>query len=383
MNIDSNNILNVNYKVLCARADHQVFKVVDGKLTIVESPIDKIIYFLFRSTIQSQVRQAISDVVRNYQPKENLETFYFEKLNRLSTAVFDRSEITPTEVESLTKISFREETDSRMKELRLAEKLGVGCTPISEGCSGAYFINNIHGKKLFVFKPDDESSLSGNSPKLRSKIVYFFRKLFESSILTNNCKQEESSLSEVRASILDNQLGLNIVPKTITTNFNSKHFVGNEKNKKGSLQTFVTATMAKDADTSKVKAEEFKKLVILDFLIGNEDRHNGNWMVDENNKIHAIDNGMSFPCAHLKKGLFNAKHIYEWRHHPLAQTQFEASDVAKLENINSAELNLDTQQLEMMELRISVLKKVMEKGKTMAFLGEIQTEQHYEAALSA
>jgi hypothetical protein len=40
---------------------------------------------------------------------------------------------------------------------------------------------------------------------------------------------------------------------------------------------------------------EFQKLAMFDFIIGNTDRHSGNWMVDEQHKLRAIDHGLSFP----------------------------------------------------------------------------------------
>jgi len=43
--------------------------------------------------------------------------------------------------------------------------------------------------------------------------------------------------------------------------------------------------------TTKEGREEFFKLMFLDFITGNDDRHSGNWLVTKDKKVLAIDNG--------------------------------------------------------------------------------------------
>jgi len=46
-----------------------------------------------------------------------------------------------------------------------------------------------------------------------------------------------------------------------------------------------------DMLTTKEGREEFFKLMLLDFISGNDDRHSGNWLVTKDKKVLAIDNG--------------------------------------------------------------------------------------------
>ena len=85
-----------------------------------------------------------------------------------------------------------------------------------------------------------------------------------------------------------------LVPVTVSTE--------GQKGDTGSMQSFVPD--AKTAyeiwvDGSKEKygssEEDMHRAAAFDFVMGNVDRHPGNWMVDRSGKIHLIDNGLSLP----------------------------------------------------------------------------------------
>jgi len=44
--------------------------------------------------------------------------------------------------------------------------------------------------------------------------------------------------------------------------------------------------------------EEFQKAAIFDYLTGNSDRHEGNWLFSPEGKMHLIDHGLTFPHKH-------------------------------------------------------------------------------------
>lgn len=96
-----------------------------------------------------------------------------------------------------------------------------------------------------------------------------------------------------------------LVPPTILRTINGK---------RGSLQAFVKgAKVAHDvADARKFDGEkDLRRSAIFDLMVGNTDRHAGNWMITESSgKLALIDNGLAFPnqkrVHNLRSGLVNA-----------------------------------------------------------------------------
>lgn len=91
-----------------------------------------------------------------------------------------------------------------------------------------------------------------------------------------------------RASFLvDKFLGLHLVPPTI---------IRDVEGRVGSLQEFIPdakSGLEINEQTRDALASEFYKLGVLDFIIWNSDRARHNYLVTDN-KVHAIDNGLSF-----------------------------------------------------------------------------------------
>ncbi|CAF1374009.1 unnamed protein product, partial [Didymodactylos carnosus] len=82
---------------------------------------------------------------------------------------------------------------------------------IAQGSSGSYFVRNLEGKTIGVFKPKDEEPYGRHNPKWRK----WLQKnccpcCFGRSCLVPN----QGYLSEAGASLIDTKLGLNLVPKT-------------------------------------------------------------------------------------------------------------------------------------------------------------------------
>ncbi|WP_433603065.1 hypothetical protein ACQPXH_15720 [Nocardia sp. CA-135953] len=79
-------------------------------------------------------------------------------------------------------------------------------------------------------------------------------------------------------------LGFDRVPPTV---------VRNTPQGRGSVQRWITAAKSLDHDQyPRVQQEE---MAVLDYVIGNTDRHKGNYLTDVNGSIIAIDHGYSFP----------------------------------------------------------------------------------------
>ncbi|THD28724.1 Phosphatidylinositol 4-kinase type-ii [Fasciola hepatica] len=243
---------------------------------------------------------------------------------------------------------------------------GVYPERIYQGSSGSYFVKDIDNNKIGVFKPKDEEPYGHLNPKWTKWMhKHCCPCCFGRSCLVPN----QGYISEAGASLVDERLKLNIVPKTKVVRLVSESFnysaVDRAKSrtkqhvasrfpelgrhfhrlglppKIGSFQLFVDS--CRDADywlrrfdnesLPKPTADElqlqFEKLVVLDYVIRNTDRGNDNWLIryevselSENThedfhaewgvvkmpqiQVFAIDNGLAFPV----------KHPNEWRAYP-------------------------------------------------------------------
>ncbi|RUS81541.1 hypothetical protein EGW08_010711 [Elysia chlorotica] len=250
----------------------------------------------------------------------------------------------------------------------LAIEANVFPERIYQGSSGSYFVKNIEGKIIAVFKPKDEEPYG----KLNPKWTKWMHKLCCPCCFGRSCLvPNQGYLSEAGASLVDEKLGLGVVPKTKVVRLASETFnysaidrakartkrniynrvpiVGKHFNriglppKTGSFQLFVNGF--KDADywlrrfdnealpesTAKKFQLMFERVVVLDYIIRNTDRGNDNWLIkyepastkptsqnqnDEDDEwsvvenpeiaVAAIDNGLAFPY----------KHPDEWRAYP-------------------------------------------------------------------
>lgn len=104
----------------------------------------------------------------------------------------------------------------------------------------------------------------------------------------------ETDLSNYRTEVLayeiDRKLGLKLVPPTVERTINGK---------KGSLQLFVK----NKKDNDGVKESELDKQMFFDYLIDNSDRHSGNFLQSNSDKLISIDNGLSMMNGHRMKEL--------------------------------------------------------------------------------
>jgi len=236
---------------------------------------------------------------------------------------------------------------------------GVYPQRIYQGSSGSYFVKNSEGKTIGVFKPKDEEPYG----RLNPKWTKWFHKLCCPCCFGRSCLiPNQGYMSEAGASLVDQKLGLNVVPKTkvvklASETFNylridvekarakkvvSEHFpkVGRRFHriglppKVGSFQTFVSEFKDADYHLRRFESEpldekttldfqlKFERLVILDYIIRNTDRGNDNWLIrykkpelmkkdeatDDKDEwvqvksaeidVAAIDNGLAFPIKH-------------------------------------------------------------------------------------
>jgi len=262
-----------------------------------------------------------------------------------------------------------------VRQAELAADQGVFPQRIYQGSSGSYFVKNLEGVTIGVFKPKDEEPYG----RLNPKWTKWMHRMCCPCCFGRSCLiPNQGYMSESGASLVDQKLGLNVVPKTkvvklASETFNylridvekskakkvvNEHFpkVGRRFNrlglppKKGSFQVFVSGY--KDADFHLRKFEssplapetstdfqlQFERLVVLDYIIRNTDRGNDNWLIHyEKGKpgtlegdnpeapvapqidVAAIDNGLAFPIKHPDSW---RAYPYHWAWLPAAKVPF-------------------------------------------------------------
>lgn len=114
---------------------------------------------------------------------------------------------------------------------------------------------------------------------------------------------------EMAAFEIDRAIGTNLVPPTDIMNATDGEMFAVPSGKapydnsnrtipgsRGMVQQFATDTrVARDVDPTEIIPTEYEKLAILDVVIGNTDRHRGNYLVsNKDNKLVAIDHNLAF-----------------------------------------------------------------------------------------
>ncbi|VDM17310.1 unnamed protein product [Hydatigera taeniaeformis] len=258
-----------------------------------------------------------------------------------------------------------------LKEAIEAINCSVFPERIYQGSSGSYFVKSRDGKKIAVFKPKDEEPYG----KLNPKWTKWMHKLCCPCFFGRSCLvPNQGYLSEVAASLVDEKLGLNIVPTTKVVKLASKTFnyraavraasqtkqrfadrfpdLGRHFHrlglppKVGSFQLFASGCQDAyywlnrfDADplpeeTQTSLQHQFEKLVVLDYVIRNTDRGNDNWLIryeppevsalpsersaDSSNSSSSSPPGIpKVTVVAIDNGLaFPFKHPDEWRAYP-------------------------------------------------------------------
>lgn len=148
------------------------------------------------------------------------------------------------------------------------------------GVSGAYVVTFEDGSKAVFKKPttqDLRPTIPVGTDHLREAAAYEVAKIVG--------MQDMVPATTLRAVAFSHQNEYDAKPVTVKA--------------VGSLQAWVpqakTAQWHNDTKIIHDGLRDWKRAAVFDFMIGNMDRHGGNWMVKEGGKLALIDHGLSFP----------------------------------------------------------------------------------------
>lgn len=305
--------------------------------------------------------------------KNEYEEIFFKRLSHLNEMAFDRTLINKKVLKCITpkyyhaykeflanflKLRPADITENAryyriaLKVIRLGLKLGVPPEPVSKGVNGTYFMRDLAGRRIGVFKPSDEEYLSENSASRIKKFRHLANTLpiCETFIFLQGGNAHKS---EEMASIISQKLKLYNVPITKVVALKSYQFYKKkEKHSKkrvkkiGSLQLYVSEaidagkalkigrswcllpdggryllkyTGRKGKIRQNLSQKDFIHMAVADFLIAQLDRHPGNWVIGE--QIFLIDNGATMPHKHSDSRISRLNQ-YAWRILPQAGIPF-------------------------------------------------------------
>ncbi|MBS4169220.1 hypothetical protein [Parachlamydia sp. AcF125] len=219
----------------------------------------------------------------------------------------------------------------QIEKAKLAAKLGL-ITAANKGKTGSYFVEWVSMQKGSEGKPAFKKigvfKLSNKETSWIIRLKNTFKQLFFGQLFYLNTKKLAQSKSEAAAFEISQFLGFQVVPGARVVKLGKKT---------GTMQRFLDgyqeARKVKYLFNDKANFTEqgwrqFQEMTLCDFLIGNFDRHDDNWLikVNEEGKIHdikAIDNAHSFPEKNIWLIKVAARNQYKWRRFPIAEYDYD------------------------------------------------------------
>jgi len=261
-----------------------------------------------------------------------------------------------------------------------------------EGVNGTYFLKDRGGRKIGVFKPQDEEGSSEHNPKYkkggRAASASAQRRGswmgvgtgggVTSSNVRKDFKVGEASYREVAAYLLDRKHHFYGVPNTCMVKL---FYPGWKSEKVGSLQEFVMNDGASwDIGPGIFPVKEVHKIGILDLHIFNTDRHGGNILLCENDdgmySLTPIDHGYSLPTS-LDRAWF------DWLTWPQSRVPFDEETKRYIDSIDAEDdakmlktyLPIPNESILIMKISTMLLKKGVHHNLTLSQIGTIASRK--------
>jgi len=244
-----------------------------------------------------------------------------------------------------------------------------------EGINGTYFLKNRDGKRIAVFKPQDEEGNNDNNPKKSDES--------QDEFVNNGILAGEGAQREVAAYLLDRD-HFSGVPRTSMVTLSHASFCSSDKTtprggvvtKTGSLQEYIdNVGAAWDFGPSAFRVRDVHKIGVLDLRIFNNDRHGGNILLnkcpDGAFSLTPIDQGFS-----LSSTLDHA--TFEWLNWPQSHIPFDEHTKRYIQRIDIeedaellAKLGVRPECIRTMKISTTLLKKGTAAGLTLYEIGSM------------
>ena len=227
---------------------------------------------------------------------------------------------------------------------------------VEECAGGTYFVEN-GGKRIGVFKPSEEEIGMHNNPKAAGEVWSIEQKGFE---------EGNGWIREIATYKIDQ--GWSGVPPT------KEHEIGG---KKGSYQDFCVSNgsledlLERGGSICKLSKESIHRIAILDLIILNCDRHDGNVLITDKGQLIPIDHGLCFPSC-LESLSF------AWRFWPQAKSPFGDEEKQWVQKQPDGrdfmsclrKLGIDQKSAELSAAALEVLKHCIKYDWTARQLGD-------------
>lgn len=258
------------------------------------------------------------------------------------------------------------------------------------GTSGSYFLKNRGGKKIGVFKPQDEEIFMPNNPRGRNA-QYFEERLGPRS----GHIQGTSFLKEIAAYSIAKDL-FDHVPLTtkIEIPFRKMPESASVIRKMGSFQAFAEGEPIEGLITEQIRdmpIKEVQKMALFDLMVGNSDRNMGNALYDSSEEVLTpIDHGLVFLDSLDWMGGYPVSELScQWVVWPQVRQPLEEELATSFSdyNLNLEKKCQDLGELEISEgsirehkIRIIFLKEALAKDLTLAKIAQLCTQTEEESA---
>jgi hypothetical protein len=211
--------------------------------------------------------------------------------------------------------------------------LAEGCTPrlAKAGTGGSYFLQDVEGNSVAVFKPEDEEPLAINNPKGRTPGSSSDGSASSGEGLRRGTRPGEGAVREVAAYLLDHDHFAGVPPTALVSCFVNQPTGGAVK--VGSLQQFVDSEGdCEERGTSHFPINEVQKIAVLDMRLANTDRNGGNILARRTESgewnLIPIDHGYCLPASFEDIS-------FEWMYWPQAEQPFDEATLAYIEALDA------------------------------------------------